>query len=86
MDQRALAQAAEAPIAYQLADLLGSGMTGPPLVAELRTRFPHANRSEVFFGIAIAVSLFEADRLLLIHELQVAEAKAAQVPKPRARR
>jgi hypothetical protein len=56
-----------------LADLLISGVTGFRLMAELRERFPHANRSDVFFGVAMAISLFEADRIVLLCELKQAE-------------
>jgi hypothetical protein len=39
---------------------------------ELRERFPHANRTDVFFGVAIAISLLEAERVELVCELQIA--------------
>ena len=46
---------------------------------ELRERFPHASRTDVFFGVAIAISVLEAERLELACELQIAERKLARV-------
>lgn len=59
-------------VACDLADLLVSGLTGLRLMRELRERFPHANRTDVFFGVAIAISLLEAERVELVCELQIA--------------
>ena len=75
------------PVADAIADLLTSGLTGPRLMAALWARFPRASRFEVFFGAAIAVSLFEADRLGLVYDLGVANAalnRRTHLPAPAA--
>jgi hypothetical protein len=64
---------ADHSVASELAELLTSGVTGMQLLAKLRERFPHAGRADVFFGVAIAISLFEADRIELLAELLAAE-------------
>jgi hypothetical protein len=71
-------------VACELADLLISGTTGLRLMAELRQRFPHANRSDVFFGVAMAISLLEAERIELLYELQVAESRIPALTSSRA--
>jgi|HubBroStandDraft_6_1064221.scaffolds.fasta_scaffold16635_2 hypothetical protein len=53
-----------------IANLIDSGLVGIALVKELRARFPHAKRDEVFMAIGIAVTLKAAD--LMIYESDVA--------------
>jgi hypothetical protein len=64
-------------IADELAALVTSGATGMRLLSNLNKSFAKASRADVFFGIAIAVSLFEADRIGLIHDLMVSEGAVA---------
>lgn len=64
-------------VADQLADLMMSGATGMQLVALLREHLSHATRDDVFLGIGLAMSLIEADRVGLIHDLTVAENRLA---------
>ena len=71
-------------VACELADILISGVTGLRLIAELRQRFPHANRSDVFFGVAMAISLLEAERIEVLYELQVAESRLSALTSSRA--
>jgi len=64
-------------VADQIAALATSGLVRRELSNALHERFPTATRSEVFFGFAMAVSIFEADRLELVCELLQADAKLA---------
>ena len=64
-------------IADELADLVTSGVTGMRLLSNLNQGFGKASRADVFFGIAMAVSLFEADRIGLLYDLMVSEAAVA---------
>lgn len=64
-------------VADELADLLLSGASAMTLHAQLQQRFSRASRFDVFWGVAMAISLFEADRVGLLHDLACAEAKLA---------
>jgi hypothetical protein len=63
----------------QIADLLLSGRAGMPLVAALRQQFPHATRGDVFFAVAMVVSVFESERLGLVYDIERAEARIAEL-------
>ena len=49
-----------------MVDLLDGHIVGWPLVKELKARFPHAKRDDVFLAIGMALTLKEAD--LMIYE------------------
>jgi hypothetical protein len=49
--------------AFAFADLLTSGKVGEELTAELRAYFADISRTDVFLGVRLAVSIFQADIL-----------------------
>jgi hypothetical protein len=61
----------------QMVELLTSGVAGVPLANELLKRLRGASRWEVALAVGLAVSEFEADRLLLIYDLKIAEGELA---------
>jgi hypothetical protein len=67
------------PVADEITELLVSGLVGLRLVAALHERFGSTARVEVYFGVAMAVSQFELDRIGLMNDLIAAEAKLAAV-------
>lgn len=70
-------EAAKRTAADQIATVLTSGLSGPPLCAELWKRFPGANRADAFMGAAMAASLFQAD--VALARLASAQAQLEQV-------
>lgn len=82
LDLRPVAHSAPPPVHHIVDDLVGlleSGLVGQRLSAELWRRFPHVSRADVFTAIAITVSLAEADRVGLLHDLHFAEARIAEL-------
>ena len=61
--------------AQEIAALLTSGLHGTSLLSELQRRFSHAKRYDVFLGVTLAMTLYEAD-------LSILQAEAAITQKP----
>jgi hypothetical protein len=74
-----LVPTSEQSVADQIADVLVSGLTGTALMAALNRSFATASRADVFTAVAMAISLHEADRIGLLHDLAVAQVRAGSV-------
>jgi hypothetical protein len=54
------------PDIVAMVELLDGSLVGMPLVKELKARFPHAKRDDVYLAIGMAMTLKEAD--LMVYE------------------
>jgi hypothetical protein len=60
------------PMADVIADILISGETGYRLMRRLRSECREAKREDYVYGVSLAVSCFEADRIGLLADLHQA--------------
>jgi hypothetical protein len=65
--------------ADQIAAILLSGATGLKLMGRLRVECHSAGREDYILGVAMAVSIFEADRVGLLADLHQARATINQL-------
>lgn len=63
------------PVWTQMAELLCGDLTGHALLAELRSKFPHARRDDVYRAIAIAWTYQQAGWLADSVALELAQRK-----------
>jgi hypothetical protein len=68
--------------AFDMADALVSGLSGPTLVKVLHQHFPTITRGEVFTACAIAASICNADILALEAELADARRRLGEKAAP----
>jgi hypothetical protein len=54
------------PDVQAMVELLDGSLVGMPLVKELRAKFPHMKREDVYLAIGMALTLKEAD--LMVYE------------------
>lgn len=73
--------AAQRTVSVEIAILLTSGLSGPSLAAELWHHFPTDRRPDVYTGVVMAVTLFQADLALArLYAAHAAFVSAGQVP------
>jgi hypothetical protein len=58
--------------AFDIAELIGSGLAGLELAQALERQFPTAKRSDVYLAVGAAVALMQADLALAEMELDLA--------------